>query len=310
MHSQQYQIDFSSRTNDRCAMINRLRDTPLMIGGVILSHGRVNGVVELLQRLTVLAKYLPEELDESYGMEAQVVAIAARIDRRRSVSERTVRNWTRDAVDLGLIRRDVISQQYGGHQWNRYVVFFDQVLSLASAGNGRKRAETISGPRAETISGLGAENISAPDNVITREITTPPHTDQPSSEPHTDRDPWEVVVSDLIGVGMSEDGARGAVRAATGRQLTHAAVGELTEQYRELKSRDTHVTAGWLHRWISGRSSPPSRTAEPVVSQQRGDGMTRTEVAAASLRRRILVAGRRAGASIEQIEQRYAAAGV
>lgn len=160
-NSQQYNLDFTSRTNDRCSMLAMLRDIPMDV-----SPGRLSGVVELLQRLTVLARDLPESLHDSYAVVAQVTAIAARIRERQSVTDRTVRNWTTDALDLGLLARvEYRSQMYGGRNWNIYHVSFAAVMSLLSAGNGRKRAESISAPGAETISGPGAESISAPKRV-------------------------------------------------------------------------------------------------------------------------------------------------
>ena len=67
---QQYLIDFSSRSNDRCAKLAALRELQLGI-----SPGRLNGVVELLQRLTVFSRCLPEDLNEAYSVEAQLSAI-------------------------------------------------------------------------------------------------------------------------------------------------------------------------------------------------------------------------------------------
>ena len=157
---EQYLIDFSSRTNDRCAKLFALRDLQLGI-----SPGRLNGVVELLQRLTVLSRYLPEELSESYTVEAQVSAIASRIHSRHSVSEKTVRNWTTTTVELGCLAVDYRSQKFGGRAWNSYQINFASVLALL-AGNGRKWPETVSDPRAVTVSAPRAVTVSAPLSVL------------------------------------------------------------------------------------------------------------------------------------------------
>jgi hypothetical protein len=161
--SEQYLIDFSSRTNDRCAKLAALRELQLGI-----SPGRLNGVVELLQRLTVLARYLPEELSESYTVEAQVSAIGSRIHARHSVSEKTVRNWTLTAVELGCLAVDYRSQKFGGRSWNVYHVNFARVLELLVAGNGRKWPVTVTAPRAESISDPGAETVTDPNSVLNK----------------------------------------------------------------------------------------------------------------------------------------------
>jgi hypothetical protein len=165
-HSEQYLIDFSSRTNDRCAKLAALRELQLGI-----SPGRLNGVVELLQRLTVLSRYLPEDLNESYTVEAQVSAIASRIHARHSVSEKTVRNWTLTAVELGCLAVDYRSQKFGGRSWNVYQIQFAQVLRIL-AGNGRKRPETVTDPRAETVTDPRAETVTDPNSVLTKSFNT------------------------------------------------------------------------------------------------------------------------------------------
>jgi hypothetical protein len=166
--SEQYLIDFTSRTNDRCAKVAGLRELQLGI-----SPGRLNGVVELLQRLTVLSRYLPEDLNESYTVEAQVSAIASRIHARHSVSEKTVRNWTADAIQLGCLAVDYRSQKFGGRSWNMYSINFAKVLELLRvAGSGRKWPETVTAPRAETISDPGAETVTDPNSVLTKSFNT------------------------------------------------------------------------------------------------------------------------------------------
>ena len=177
--SEQYLIDFTSRTNDRCAKVAGLRELQLGI-----SPGRLNGVVELLQRLTVLSRYLPEDLNESYTVEAQVSAIGARIQSRRSASEKTVRNWTKDAKKLGQSNPDADpevfdgclaveyrSQQFGGRSWNNYHINFAKVLELL-AGNGRKWPVTITDPRAVTITDPRAVTITDPLSVLNKSFNT------------------------------------------------------------------------------------------------------------------------------------------
>lgn len=77
---------------------------------------------------------------------------------------------------------------------------------------------------------------------------------------------WQVVVSVLELVGLSD--IRGAITAAQRRKLTPTDVQQLVDRWRRL-SRAHHATdsqvppskratVGWLYRWITGASSPPS----------------------------------------------------
>ncbi len=123
--TEQYVFDFSSRANDRCSKVLGLRSADLG-----MSIGRVEGIIELVQRLVLFCRYIPEGISEDVHVRAQVTALAARIERRRSVSERTVRNWVRDARMLGIISVQYTSHQRGGPQWNNYTVHFARVIEL------------------------------------------------------------------------------------------------------------------------------------------------------------------------------------
>ncbi len=78
---EQYLFDFSSRANDRCSKVMGLRSVE-----IDMSVGRVEGVIELVQRLVLFSRYLPEDLKEDVHVRAQVSCLAARIERRRSVA--------------------------------------------------------------------------------------------------------------------------------------------------------------------------------------------------------------------------------
>ena len=95
-----------------------------------LSAGRVRGVIEILQRLLLFGREIGAD---AAVVAAQVSAIAARIQNRKSVGERTVRNWTRDAVALGLLHVDYRSAQYGGTSWNVYTILFGKIRDLTNA---------------------------------------------------------------------------------------------------------------------------------------------------------------------------------
>jgi hypothetical protein len=349
----QFLLDFTSRANERCAKLFGLRSAPLPIE---MTRGRVEGVIELLQRLTLLCRDLPEALSEAYSVDCQVMAIAARIERRKTVSEKTVRNWTADAKLLGLLTVEYSSQQYGGSRWNAYTIDFARLHQLLTtrpnvapsvmgnpitvlpfvapalrdgaitestspeptptdwAGSGRKRAVTVSAP--------GAVTASAPTNVFTnvKSDYSPPLVLVRAQKPKTEQpvvvsDDFLVLIQELRALGMSSEGARGAVAKAESRGLTHARIGELVEQYREASARDTRMTAGWLYRWLTGQSSPPKPYTDavapkPTHSGGRGDGLSRAQSAAEQLRFKIIRQAKAAGASEDEVRQRCIEAGV
>ena len=290
----QYVFDWSSRQNDRCSLLLQLRSIP-----IDLKAGRLNGVIELLERLTLFARYLPESLSQPYTVEAQVMAIAARIERRRSVSERTVRSWTVWAKELGVLDVQYTSLEYGGHRWNAYTVHFARVLELLrsrstpcvglpsgavighgkfraeAGGSGRKRAEATSDPGAEATSDPGAEATSDLTYCSNKKFTD--HSPVPAAStseaiPPVDCERERVVVSALLKMGMC-DAARG-VRKALTRGLTFETIDQLTERYRALQQSDNRVTIAWLYRWLMGQSRPeeprapaPKRTITPVIDR-------------------------------------------
>ncbi len=150
-NSDQYVFDWTSRRDERCAMLNQLRSVP-----IAATRGRINGIIELLERLVLFARYLPDTLDHSFNVDAQVIFLAARIERRRYVSERTIRDWTKWAKELGLVTVQYTSREYGGHGWNVYTVHFARVMELLNqATGGRKRPERAEA--AEVPADLGAE---------------------------------------------------------------------------------------------------------------------------------------------------------
>lgn len=355
-HPDQYVLDFSSRANDRCATLLGLRSARLPID---ITRGRVEGVIELLQRLVLLSKYLPESIGDAFECDVQVMAIAARIERRKSVSEKTVRRWTADAKMLGLLSVEYASQHYGGCRWNSYTVHFGRVLRLIAgdapewpeaAGHGRTRPDIVSAPGAVMMSDPGADTMSDPNSVfpnVSQKHSPPLRTPSESTRGTfaTAPDEQPVVVSDfqegfseplprssehssgvtpasapdelelareLETLGMSEDGARGAVVRAKARGLTHAQVHELVERYRVEAARDPHMTVGWLYRWLTGQSRPAAKPrASPVPAcGGRGDGWSKEQMQREKLRAKIIRNGRAAGAPEELIRERLIAAGV
>jgi hypothetical protein len=114
-----------------------------------------------------------------------------------------------------------------------------------------------------------------------------------------------VVVSDLVSLGMSADGSSAAVTAARTRGLTPNDVATLVDRYRSTAAADPRVTIGWLHRWITGRSSPPEpQTARPPSIAPTLSTAQARHLARERLRARIVRSGREAGIAPEVIDRR------
>jgi len=158
--SEQYIIPFDAMQHELLAQIAMLRSVDLGI-----SPGRSEGVIQLLERLTLLGNDLREN-NGIVNVRAQVIAIAARIQRRNSVSDRTVRNWRKDAEQLGLVHTELVSQKFGRREWNRYTIFVGEIRVLCAggkvAGSGRKWPEMVAALGAEMVAAPGAEMVAAP----------------------------------------------------------------------------------------------------------------------------------------------------
>jgi hypothetical protein len=197
--SDQYVIPFELEKNDLLAQVRLLRQCDLA-----MSPGRSEGVVQLLERLILLGNDL-REMSGVVRVKAQVIAIAARVDSRSTVADKTVRNWARDAKSLGVLAVDVRSHKYGRKEWNLYEIQVDQIrniirLSTGSTrsadtqpahtgqpvdtrqvsqaefegGNGRKWAETVTAPRPVMVTDPGAEMVTAPlHGSVTKNTHTP-----------------------------------------------------------------------------------------------------------------------------------------
>jgi hypothetical protein len=198
----QYILPFDAAKNELLQLLRMLRRVDLG-----LSAGRSEGVVQLLERLSLLGNDLTER-DGCVTVKAQVIAIAARIDARSTVSDKTVRNWAMDARKLGVLRVDVRSHRYGRKEWNVYEIDAKKIREVIQlkpktadtqsidtrevsnqesrrglqakiappieGGNGRKWAETVTAPRAETVTAPRPEMVTAPLHCsITRSTHTP-----------------------------------------------------------------------------------------------------------------------------------------
>ena len=253
----QYILPFEAARNELLMQIKMLRRVDLG-----LSRGRAEGVIQILERLVLLGSDLTEDESNQVHVKAQGMAIAARIEGRKTVGERTVRNWRRDAEELQLLETDMHSQQYGGTGWNVYRIRVDSVR-LWVGGSGRKRAEMIAAPRAETVAAPRAEKIAAPYHCQTSKVKQhSPLPDEfrvtPKRPPRPDLGIWDEVVVVLVEeLKMSEAGAGGAIGRAKLRQLSPSDVMRLIERYRRDKPANPDWNIGWLHNWITGKRQPP-----------------------------------------------------
>ena len=188
MNDQQI-LDFSSERNLRLAKIASLRLVPFEE----LTEGRIEGVIELLTRLTVLSDFIGDELRADYTCRVSIMTIAARLPRQRVVQERTVRNWIRDAKALGFVSCDVRSHKFGGSQWNLFTVHFGKLIDalLGSKPSPMSGAETGGNGR-KPFPPLGAETISAPKGIQVN--TNPPPYPQHETEVVEPEPPPQVLV--------------------------------------------------------------------------------------------------------------------
>lgn len=250
----------------------------------------------------------------------------AEIADRLETTTDTARRVIRRAESTGLL---VVRQQRyrsGGQTANRYSIDRQAVLQLGHATPHRVVASVTPGtdhPDAITPAaspgGVPAHPpvpIAHPPVPIAHPIEEPsrPYSRHPSrhslpprieaTAPATDPGAWVVVVSDLVSLGMSADGSSAAVTAAQTRGLTAADVATLVDRYRSTAAADPRVTVGWLHRWITGRSSPPEpKTARPIAPSTLSTAQAR-HLARERLRARIMRSGREAGIAPEVIDRR------
>jgi hypothetical protein len=145
-HSPDQEIfPFEMEKNDLLALIRLLRQCDLG-----LSPGRSEGVIQLLERLTLLGNDL-RELSGVVRVKAQVIAIAAKVD-RHTVSDKTVRNWARDAKELGILSVDVRSHKYGRKEWNLYEIDIRAIRSLINSSRSADTQPAHTGHACDTRS--------------------------------------------------------------------------------------------------------------------------------------------------------------
>lgn len=226
----------------------------------------------------------------------------------------------RAATEFGLL--EVIEDRHarGGQTANRYAIDW-QVVRAINAG--QNPANTVrptppnrllphagacchtQGPVAPQQGPVAGQQPYKECTLTNPKLNPPPHTEPTPAV----TDGWPVVASELELLGMSADGARNALSRAQARGLEPEDVRALAARYRELVQSSAAVTVGWLNRWITARSEPPP-PAEPAQASRPGGSRPPEQVERERKRYDIRKAGLSRGASIEEIEAAWQAAGV
>ncbi|MCR9293297.1 MAG: hypothetical protein NXI32_11300 [bacterium] len=120
----QYVLPFDAAKGELLAQVNLLRHAETELTPV-----RTDKVVELLERLILLGNDLTER-DGLVRVRAQVIALAARIDRRSTVSDRSIRTWRAWAEQIGVIATDFRSQRLGRREWNVFIIDVARIRAL------------------------------------------------------------------------------------------------------------------------------------------------------------------------------------
>lgn len=247
------------------------------------------------------------------GVQIKLEDIAKELECSYSTARKIVR---RASVEFGLVA--VTEERYatGSQSANRYSIDWPVVRSI-NAGLIEPVTRTAA-PRRQPPAPTEQPPVLSEQGAVLREQhikdsprTIPRHLPTHSlQQPISDRaayggDPWAVVVSAFERLGMSD--ARGAVGLAQQRGLSPADVEALIAEYVQLTAADSRVTIGYLHRWISGKSRPPSAN-RPAAARPRNVSLTSATTRREVIRAKIVRAGQRAGASEEAIARRVQAA--
>jgi hypothetical protein len=292
----QYVLPYDAAKNDLLAQLRLLRSVDLG-----LSAGRSEGVIQLLERLALLGNDLTEHAGR-VRVKAQVIAIAAKCS-RNTVSDRTVRNWQTDAVELGfaswladrgidvatletkerkdallayssefgILHIDIRSHRYGRKEWNVYTINLNAIRSLVrrgaiEGGSGRKWAAMVAAPGPETIAAPRAETIAAPLHCISTRETQQQLTVATASVAVATAQPVVVVSFEDV---LDKCGCLNPARTLrNAREILKLSNSEIEERIAAFKARpENQQDPGVLHNWLSTprsyRQQPSKAKAEP-----------------------------------------------
>jgi hypothetical protein len=237
------------------------------------------------------------------------------------VKERTARHIIdRAAIEFGLL--EVKEQRYvtGGQSANRYSIDWPVVRSinagLIEPNRVAKNTPKEAGAKLRNEIEPGDTGCQGPDTgcqgpdtgchpykdiprILPRISPTTHCTKNEDAEQTRPVDEWQVVVSDLVGLGMVK--AQDAITAARSRELSKSDVDELIKRWERLRARQRDVTVAWLYRWLMGLSCPPDeRDTQPTRRSSLASDTTRAEL----IRSRVVKEQRLYGASEEEISRK------
>lgn len=271
-----------------------------------------NGLIEML---VVIAT---EHFSDGATTEARNKRLGAVLNR----DMRTIQRRMRVAESLGLItsrdRTGAIGQQISSQrtiQWDRV----RELLVTQRAAKQSEASEKVENATDENV--MGACHLSPPHDTCHPPMTpvTPCIRDNSGIEDKKHSpplvgprvfsgafDPWEVVVSVLLEIGMVM--AREAVQKARARNLTIDDVEALIARWRDECSRDPDCEVSWLYRWLVGKSQPLKPKAVKSLEPRPTPGLTSETTRWHLIEARIVKAGRKANASEERIRERVSEA--
>lgn len=244
--------------------------------------------VDRLQRVSVAAvKHVLRAID-SHGRGKSAWPSEATLARETGYSLATVKRAVKALESLSLI----IKERKGSLTLNHYTIVWSELALRAMP----ERSVTM--PERSVM--VNERSVT----MTQRSVMVSPKTTEKLKEATTTTEPEGVVVV----LRTLAKGER-AIRLARARGLTDEAICELYRLWRALP--EDQRLRGTLFNWLAIEGSyrapaPP----QPTWAAGRSDGLSRSQVAAESLRMRIVRAGRAAGASQEAIERRLEACGV
>ena len=166
MDANQYTLDFTSRRNELIALTSGLSRVPLVVGGKVLSAGRVYGVIDLVKRLICLSSPAAVIDRDRLTVIAQVPYLGQRMESFRCVNERTIRRWALDARAIGVVEVNVRAHQFGNRNWNEWIVRFDRLREVG--GHGRTWADTMPALGADTMPAPQIRELNPGEEMISR----------------------------------------------------------------------------------------------------------------------------------------------
>jgi len=291
MDAHQQSLDFSSALNERLALVRGLRNVPHD-----LSRGRVDGVVELLERLLVLSRSVGD--GQRVEVVAQVTGLAAKISSRRTVQERTVQRWTADAKELAYLTVEYTSHRRGGREWNRYVIHLGAIRAVVVPGSvGVTRGDTGRhdvGPRGRHDVGPRGRHDVGPSYVEKCNVTTS------SQDADIVFATWEEVEEQVAALRPEKASVQVIVRRAKRNGLSADHALQLIEHFRSQAREGDRGLLFWRLMNDGPRDDPAARWDTRKEVQVRSVATLDATAAREIRRSKLIMEARRAGNTLSE----------